>query len=321
MKNFALIGAAGYIAPRHLKAIKETGNTLLTAFDPFDSVGVIDSYFPDADFFTEFERFDRHVDKLRRSGQHLDYVAICSPNYLHDAHIRFGLRNGADVICEKPLVLNPWNVDALMEMEKETGKRIFNILQLRLHPSLIALKERVANGPKDKIYDFDLTYITSRGKWYYTSWKGDVTKSGGIATNIGVHFFDMLQWIFGNVRENKVHVHTHDRAAGYLEFAQARVRWFLSIDADTLPDHCKANGKRTYRSMQLEGEEIEFSDGFTDLHTISYREILEGRGFGIEEARGSIELVQQIRTKTPLGLTGDHHPFAAGIGKSHPFSL
>lgn len=320
MKNFALIGAAGYIAPRHLKAIKETGNALVTAFDPFDSVGVIDSYFPDADFFTEFERFDRHLDKLRRSGQKLDYVAVCSPNYLHDAHIRFGLRNGADVICEKPLVLNPWNVDALMEMEQETGQRIFNILQLRLHPSLIALKDRVANGPKDKVYDFDLTYITSRGKWYYTSWKGDVTKSGGIATNIGVHFFDMLQWIFGEVKANTVHLHTHDRAAGYLEFAQARVRWFLSIDGDTLPDHCKASGKRTYRSMQLEGEEIEFSDGFTDLHTLSYREILEGRGFGIEEARTSIEAVHRIRTATPKGLVGEYHPFAKDAGKSHPFS-
>lgn len=320
MKNFALIGASGYIAPRHLKAIKETGNVLLSAFDPFDSVGIMDNYFPEADFFIEFERFDRHVDKQRRHGTPIDYVAICSPNYLHDAHIRFGLRNGADVICEKPLVLNPWNVDALQEMETETGKRIFNILQLRLHPSVIALRDRVKNGPQDKTYEFDLTYITSRGKWYYTSWKGDVTRSGGIATNIGVHFFDMLQWIFGPVRTNTVHLHTHDRAAGYLEFERAKVRWFLSIDADTLPDHCKATGKRTYRSMLLEGEEIEFSDGFTDLHTASYREVLEGRGFGIGEARASIEAVHHIRTAKPKGLAGDYHPFASKPGKAHPFS-
>lgn len=319
MNHFALIGASGYIAPRHLKAIKDTGNILLAAYDPFDSVGVMDSYFPDADFFTEFERFDRHVDRLGRSGKPLDYVAICSPNYLHDAHIRFGLRSGADVICEKPLVLNPWNVDALMEMEQETGRHIYNILQLRLHPSVIALKKRVEEGPADKVYDFDLTYITSRGKWYYASWKGDVSKSGGIATNIGVHFFDMLQWVFGPVQENVVHVHTHDRAAGYLEFGRARVRWFLSIDADTLPDHCKATGKRTYRSMLLEGEEIEFSDGFTELHTRSYEGILKGEGFRVAEARPSIELVHDIRNAMPMGLKGEYHPFAKLPSKGHPF--
>lgn len=319
MKQFALIGASGYIAPRHLKAIRDTGNTLLAAYDPFDSVGVMDSYFPDADFFTEFERFDRHVDRLRRQGSPLDYVSICSPNYLHDAHIRFGLRNGADVICEKPLVLNPWNVDALQEMELETGRRIFNILQLRLHPSVIALKKRVDEGPADRVYDFDLTYITSRGKWYHASWKGDVTKSGGIATNIGVHFFDMLQWVFGPVKENVVHVHTHDRAAGHLEFGRARVRWFLSIDADTLPDHCKASGRRTYRSMRLGGEEIEFSDGFTELHTRSYEDILSGQGFGIAEARPSIEMVYAIRNATPIGAKGECHPFAKLTGKGHPF--
>jgi len=319
MKNFALIGAAGYIAPRHMKAVKDNGHALIAAFDPFDSVGVVDSYFPDADFFTEFERFDRHVDKLRRTGTGIDFVSICSPNYLHDAHIRFGLRNGADVICEKPIVLNPWNVDALSEMESDSEGRIYNILQLRLHPSVIALKKMVDEGPSDKVYDFDLTYITSRGKWYYTSWKGDTMKSGGIATNIGVHFFDMLQWVFGAVSKSVVHVHTHDRAAGFLELKKARVRWFLSINADTLPESCIAQGKRTYRSMTLEGQEIEFSDGFTELHTLSYKEILEGRGFGINESRPSIELVHQIRNAEVAGVKGDHHPFCKKILASHPF--
>ena len=228
MKNFALIGAAGYIAPRHMKAIQETGNTLLAALDRFDSVGVIDSYFPNADFFDEVERFDRHIDKLKRIGVNIDYVSVCSPNYLHDSHIRLGLRQGSDVICEKPIVLNPWNVDALQEIEKETGRRVWNILQLRCHPSIIALKNKIDNAPKDKVYDIDLTYLTSRGHWYYTSWKGDVSKSGGIATNIGIHFFDMLCWIFGDVKSNKVHLHTHDRAAGLLELENARIRWFLS---------------------------------------------------------------------------------------------
>jgi UDP-N-acetyl-2-amino-2-deoxyglucuronate dehydrogenase len=227
MKKFALIGASGYIAPRHFKAIKGTGNTMLAAYDPFDSVGVIDSYFPKADFFTEFERFDRHLDKLKRSGENIDYVSVCSPNYLHDSHIRFGLKTGANVISEKPLVLNPWNFEGLLNLEKETGNNVFNILQLRLHDSIIALKKRVDEAPKDNIFDFDLTYITSRGKWYYTSWKGDIQKSGGIATNIGVYFFDMLSWVFGDVKKNVVHVHTHDRAAGYFEFERARVRCIL----------------------------------------------------------------------------------------------
>lgn len=319
MKNFGLIGAAGYIAPRHMAAIKETGNNLLAAYDTFDSVGVIDSHFPNADFFTEFERFDRHVDKLRRQGNALDYVSVCSPNYLHDSHIRFGLRNQADVICEKPLVLNPWNLDALQEIEKETGKQVFNILQLRLHDSIVALKNKIDNGPKDKIYDFDLTYLTSRGKWYYTSWKGDNNKSGGIATNIGVHFYDMLSWIFGPVKENIVHIHTHDRAAGYLEFEKARVRWFLSINADALPEHIKAKGLTTYRSMTLEGEEIEFSGGFTELHNKSYQAVLDGNGFGLEEARQSLEIVHQIRNSTPIGLKGDYHPFAKLALTKHPF--
>lgn len=319
MRNFALIGAAGYIAPRHMRAIKDNGHALIAAFDPFDSVGVMDSYFPETDFFTEFERFDRHVDKLKRTGTGLDFVSICSPNYLHDAHIRFGLRNGADVICEKPIVLNPWNVDALAEMEAEAEGRIYNILQLRLHPSVIALKKMVDESPADKVYDFDLTYITSRGKWYFASWKGDMMKSGGIATNIGVHFFDMLQWVFGSVTKSTVHIHTHDRAAGFLELKKARVRWFLSINADTLPEGCVSQGKRTYRSMTLEGQEIEFSDGFTELHTLSYKEILEGRGFGIKESRPSIELVHQIRNAEVAGIKGDHHPFCKNSLTAHPF--
>lgn len=320
MKNFALIGAAGYIAPRHMKAIKDTGNVLLASYDKFDSVGVMDSYFPDADFFTEFERFDRHVEKLKRSEKKLDYVSICSPNYLHDSHIRFGLRVGADVICEKPLVLNPWNIEALKEVEEEHGTKVYNILQLRLHPSIVALKKRIEEGPKDKIYDIDLAYITSRGHWYYTSWKGDVSKSGGIATNIGVHFYDMLTWVFGKVTKNVVNIHTHDRAAGYLELEKARVRWFLSINADTLPEAVKARGGRTFRSLSLEGEEIEFSDGFTELHTHSYQHILDGHGFGLEEAMGSISLVHDIRHMKPVGLVGEYHPLAAGELAKHPFT-
>lgn len=320
MKRFALIGASGYIAPRHMKAIKDTGNELVAAYDPNDSVGIIDSYFPDASFFTEFERFDRHIDMRRRNGMEVNHVSVCSPNYLHDSHIRFGLRIGADVICEKPIVLNPWNIDALLEMERDSGKHIFSILQLRLHPSIIALKQKVANGPKDKIYDVDLTYITSRGNWYYTSWKGDVQKSGGIATNIGVHFFDMLGWIFGDLERNDVHVHTHDRAAGYLEFARARVRWFLSINADTLPETAVKEGKRTYRSILIEGEELEFSQGFTNLHTESYQEVLKGNGYSISETRTSIEIVHDIRHKSVVGLKGDYHPLAALPLAPHPFT-
>lgn len=319
MKNFALIGAAGYIAPRHLKAIKDTQNKLLAAYDPFDSVGIMDSYFPDAAFFVEFERFERHIDKTLRKGTSVDYVAVCSPNYLHDSHIRFGLRIDADVICEKPLVLNPWNAEALMELEKETGKKINNILQLRLHPNVVKLKEKIDKGSADKIYEFDLTYITSRGSWYYTSWKGDNSKSGGIATNIGIHFFDMLTWLFGPVKNNIVHVHTHDRAAGFLEFAKARVRWFLSIDEHTLPEAARQKGMRTYRSMTLEGEEIEFSDGFTDLHTRSYQEILNGKGFGVADAMPSIQIAHAIRHNQPVGLTGDYHPFAKIPPSGHPF--
>ena len=319
MKHFTLIGAAGYIAPRHMQAIRDTQNDLVAAMDTNDSVGIIDSYFPNAAFFTEFERFDRHLEKLKRAGKKVDYVSICSPNYLHDAHIRFGLRYGADVICEKPIVLNPWNIDALEELEKETGNHVYNILQLRLHPSIIALKEKVNAAPKDKIFEFDLTYITSRGTWYYTSWKGNTEKSGGIATNIGVHFYDMLQWVFGPVKENIVHIHTHDRAAGYFEFEKAKVRWFLSINAETLPEDVRSKGKRTYRSINIEGEELEFSDGFTDLHTLSYRDILNGGGFRIGEARAAIEIVHNIRTSTPIGLEGDYHPFCNIPMTNHPF--
>jgi UDP-N-acetyl-2-amino-2-deoxyglucuronate dehydrogenase len=295
MKNFAIIGAAGFIAPRHLKAIKETGNNLVAALDKFDQVGILDSYFPHADFFTEFERFDRHIDKLKRQGIKLDYVSICTPNYLHDSHIRFALRHGADAICEKPLVLNPWNVDALTEIEKETGRKVFTILQLRLHPNIIALREKIQKGPTDKVYDVDLKYITSRGNWYHTSWKGDLSKSGGVATNIGIHFFDMLIWVFGAVKSIKISKLEEDTAEGFIELERARVNWMLSIDHNHVPEHVKQTGKRTFRSLAMEGEEIEFSDGFTDLHTRSYEQILKGNGFGLSDAKSSIELAHQIR--------------------------
>lgn len=337
MKRFALIGAAGYIAPRHMKAIAETGNELVAAYDPNDSVGVIDSFFPKADFFTEFERFDRHIEKLRRSGNPVDYVSICSPNYLHDAHIRFAMRSGAHAICEKPIVLNPWNVDALAEIEAETGLRVYTILQLRLHPAIQALKQKYADYTGDPL-DVELTYITSRGSWYHHSWKGDVSKSGGIATNIGVHFFDMLAWVFSNhgdshgyllsdndLKKFKVAISRwegeggsvsptiipgtdlsrgwgvsverleRDVASGTLRLPKANVRWMLSINADHLPDEQKAKGQRTYRSIRVEGQEVEFSEGFTDLHTASYNDILAGRGFGLNDARTSIEIVHAIR--------------------------
>lgn len=312
-KNFALVGAAGFIAPRHLKAIKETKNNLVAALDKFDSVGIMDSFFPNADFFVEFERFDRHIDKLRRTGTKVDYVSICSPNYLHDSHIRFALRNQADAICEKPLVLNPWNIDGLGEMEKETGKKVFNIFQLRLHQSIIDLKEKIERGPKDKIYDIDLTYITSRGNWYYTSWKGDISKSGGVATNIGVHFFDMLSWIFGEVKENIVHVSQPDKSAGFMMLKRARVRWFLSIDYHDIPDEIRAKGQRTFRSITVDNDEFEFSEGFADLHTKTYEHILSGNGFGLLEAKNAIETVFAIRNANPVGLKGDYHPFCKNV--------
>ena len=295
MKNFVLIGAAGYIAPRHMKAIKETGNYLIAAYDPYDGIGIMDSYFPQASFFTEFERFDRHIEKLKRGGTKIDYVSICSPNYLHDSHIRYGLRIGADVICEKPLVLNPWNVDALVELEEEYPNKVNTILQLRHHEAILALKDKIDNGSKEKIYNIDLTYITSRGNWYYTSRKGDESKSGGIATNIGVHFFDMLQWIFGPMQDFSVHTKTQDTNAGILTFQQAKVNWYLSINAKNLPKSAKEKGLPTFRTLSIEGEEIEFSKGFTDLHTVSYQKILERKGYGLNDALNSIEIVSKIR--------------------------
>ena len=322
--NFALIGAAGYIAPRHMKAIRDTGNQLVCALDPYDGVGVIDSYFPQADFFIEPERFDRHLDKLRREkndtgkpgDKKVDFVSICSPNYMHDSHIRLALRNDAHAICEKPIVLNPWNLDALQEIESETGKKVFTILQLRLHPAIIGLRERIRTGPADKNYDLDLTYITSRGNWYYRAWKGDVSKSGGIATNIGVHFFDMLTWVFGAVRENTVHLLTENKAAGMLRLEHANVRWFLSIDYNDIPAEVRAMGKRTYRSLLMGSEEIEFSDGFTELHTESYCDIIAGNGFGINDAKQCIDTVYRIRNAPPVGLSGDYHPILRSIAKS-----
>jgi UDP-N-acetyl-2-amino-2-deoxyglucuronate dehydrogenase len=315
--NFALIGASGYIAPRHMKAIRETGNNLVAALDPYDGVGIIDSYFPHADFFIEPERFDRHLDKLRRiidyngseGHKRVDYVSICSPNYMHDSHIRLALRNGATAICEKPIVLNPWNIDALHEIEKETGKKVFTILQVRLHPVIKALREKILSSPADKVFNVDLTYITSRGKWYYRSWKGNIEKSGGIATNIGIHFFDLLTWIFGEIKSNTVHVLKPEKAAGFLQLEKAQVRWFLSLDYEDVPKANKEQGMRTFRTLTVEDEEIEFSDGFSDLHTESYRRILAGNGFGMKDTRPSVEIAHQIRNSIPVGIKGDYHPF------------
>ncbi len=317
-KNFALIGAAGYIAPRHLNAIKETGNNLIAALDPFDSVGIMDGYFPEADFFTESERFDRHLDKIRRlnEGRQVNYVSICSPNYLHDSHIRMALRNNAHAICEKPIVLNPWNIDALQTIERESEKKIYTILQLRLHPSIIALKKEIEEAPEDKIYEVDLSYLTSRGRWYQISWKGDASKSGGVATNIGVHFFDMLSFLFGDIKENIVHYSDKFKAAGLLELEKARVRWFLSLDENDIPANIKAGGQKTFRSITVNGKEIEFSNGFTDLHTTSYQKILEGNGFSLEDARSGINAAFHIRNSNPIGLRGDYHPLAKGLMSS-----
>ncbi len=311
MKKFAMIGAAGYIAPRHMKAINDTGNKLVAALDPNDSVGVIDSHFPEAAFFTEFERFDRHIDKLRRGNakNKVDLITICSPNYLHDSHMRFALRSDADAICEKPLVLNPWNIDGLQEIEQDTGRKVNTILQLRVHPSIVALKNKIESEGKDGKYEVDLSYITSRGNWYLQSWKGDTKKSGGIATNIGVHFFDMLHFLFGKLQNNVVHAFEDTKAAGYLEYEKARVRWFLSVDVNDVPEKLRAEGQRTFRSITIDGEEIEFSGGFTDLHTRSYEEILAGRGFGLEENRVAIETVAHIRDAELTPLKSDYHPF------------
>jgi len=318
MKNFALIGVGGYIAPRHMKAIKATGNNLVAALDKNDSVGIIDSYFTLANFFTEFERFDRHIEKLRREGvgKEVHYVSICSPNYLHDAHIRFALRTQADAICEKPLVLNPWNIDALQEIERESGKKVNTILQLRLHPGIVALKksvEKQLEADPDKIFDVDLTYLTSRGRWYHISWKGDEDKSGGVVTNIGVHFFDMLAYIFGSIQKNVCHIRNADTAAGYLELEHARVRWFLSVNADHLPEMVKESGQTTFRSITVNGDEVEFSGGFTDLHTASYEAILSGNGFGLADVHDCISIVHDFRESDPLGLKGEYHPFCRKV--------
>lgn len=315
--NFALIGAAGYVAPRHMKAIKETGQNLVAAVDPDDSVGIIDSYFPDAAFFTEFERFDRHSEMLRRAGKEsrIHYVSICSPNYLHDAHIRFAMREGAHAICEKPLVLNPWNAEALQTIEAEAGCKVNTVLQLRLHPSIIELKRKIEKTGVKKKYDIELTYITPRGKWYNYSWKGNILKSGGVATNIGIHFFDMLTWIFGNERKNILHLSEFNKASGVLELEKANVKWFLSIDRNDLPSNLISDKPITYRSVKVNGEEFEFSEGFTDLHTASYSEILKGNGFGIEEALPSLEITFNIRNALPIGKKGEYHPMLLKLKK------
>ncbi len=313
MARFALVGAGGFIAPRHLKAIKDVGGTLVAAMDPNDSVGIIDSYFPEADFFTEVERFDRHLDKLRREGRPVDYVSICSPNYLHDAHIRMALRNGAHAICEKPIVLNPWNVDALAEIASECNRRVYTVLQLRHHPAIIVLRDRYHSG-QGKPVDVKVTYITSRGKWYHRSWKGDIDKSGGVSTNIGVHFFDMLGWIFGSPKSSTVHCRQPDFASGSLALERARVSWFLSVNAEHLPTAQKEKGQRTFRSITIDGEELEFSEGFTDLHTVSYQEILGGRGYGLADARSSIQMVYDIRELPVSDVRAGRHPMCDQIG-------
>jgi UDP-N-acetyl-2-amino-2-deoxyglucuronate dehydrogenase len=312
-KRFGLLGAAGFIAPRHMKAIKETGNTLTAALDPHDCVGILDSYFPAADFFTEYERFDRHVDKLKRRGEKLDYISVCTPNYLHDAHIRFSLRNGIHCICEKPAVLTPRNIPPLLELERETGTKAYTVLQLRLHPAIVLFKHRLEEQKQDSKVDLDLTYITSRGRWYDHSWKGDLYKSGGVTTNIGIHFFDMLYYLFGKCQQNTVHVLEPRRAAGFLEFEKARVRWFLSVDSKDLPKSAVDAKKTTFRSVEVNGELLEFSDGFTDLHTRSYEEILKGNGFGLHDAMPSIEIVSTIKNSTPVGFRGDYHEILKGI--------
>lgn len=308
MKRFGLIGAAGYIAERHMKAIKETGNELICASDRFDVMGKMDSYFPDAEFFLEHENLDKYIDDLRMKGTPIDYISVCTPNYMHPSHIRFALRNGANAICEKPMVIFPEDMHIIKDIEEETGKRVFTVLQLRYHPSILKLKKEIEEGGS-KMYDIDLSYITTRGKWYLKSWKGDVQKSGGVATNIGIHLFDMLTWIFGKAEKNTVHLYESDKAAGFLQLEKARVRWFLSIDSNDLPNNIKEKGMRTFRSINMNGKEIEFSGGFTDLHTVTYQNILNGNGFGIDDAKESIILSGNIRNSTPIGLKGDYHPF------------
>nr|WP_151029367.1 Gfo/Idh/MocA family oxidoreductase [Aliarcobacter cibarius] len=316
MKNFALIGASGYIAPRHMKAIKETGNNLVVAMDIYDGIGIMDSNFPQADFFTEFERFSAFVDSFKRDGNKIDYMAITTPNYLHDSHIRFALKSGSNAICEKPLVLNPKQIDDLKVIESESGKKVYTILQLRLHDSIIALKNKIAKELKEnpsKVYDIDLTYLTSRGKWYFESWKGDESKSGGIASNIGVHFFDMLSWIFGELQENVVYLKQADANAGYMKLKNANVRWFLSVNYNYIPEEIREAGKTTFRSITVDGEEFEFSEGFTDLHTKSYNDILNGGGFGLDDAKNSIVIVSDIRKMNTVTLDEKAHPFCKKV--------
>ena len=313
MKRFGLIGAAGYIAPRHLRAIKDTGNKLVVALDINDSVGILDSHFPSAEFFTEFEQFEAFVEDEKLAGRSLDYIAICSPNYLHVSHMKFALRNGIDVICEKPLVLCGSDLDVIQDYERAYGAKVNSILQLRLHPSILALREKVQSAPAGTVFDVDLTYMTSRGKWYMRSWKGLDQKSGGVATNIGVHFYDMLHFIFGPVVANEVHYRDAYTSAGHLEYERARVRWFLSIDARHLPDNAVQGEKLTYRSITIEGEELEFSGGFTDLHTQSYQRILVGKGYGVDENRTAIETVEQIRELAIVQNPKHPHPLLSKV--------
>jgi UDP-N-acetyl-2-amino-2-deoxyglucuronate dehydrogenase len=315
VKNFAMTGVAGFVAPRHLAAIQETGNRLIAAVDPHDAVGILDRYGFDVRFFTEIERFDRHLEKLRRGGGdgRVDYVSICSPNYLHDAHIRLALRVGAHVICEKPLVINPWNLDALEEVERETGGRVNTVLQLRLHPDLIALRDRLRTEKPSALHEVCLTYVTARGSWYDVSWKGSPERSGGVVTNIGIHFFDLLIWLFGEVRACEVHLHDRRRAAGYLELHRARVRWLLSTEARDLPAAARAGGRATFRSITVDGHEVEFSEGFADLHTRVYEETLAGRGCGIADSRPSIDLSHRIRQTAPALLPAHHHPLLSEL--------
>jgi UDP-N-acetyl-2-amino-2-deoxyglucuronate dehydrogenase len=310
LKKFAMLGVGGYIAPRHLQAIKDTGNELVAACDPNDSVGILDRYFFEVQFFKEFERFDRHIEKLRRKGTPVDFVSICSPNYLHDAHMRFALRVGADAICEKPLVLNPWNLDALAELEHESKKKINTVLQLRVHPALIELRRQLQEEKSDKKKKIVMTYITSRGNWYLVSWKGQLDRSGGLATNIGIHFFDLLIWLFGPVQHSEVHLNDPYKTTGFLELERATVQWFLSMDRNDLPVQASEKNKTTFRSITIDEKEVEFSEGFTDLHTKVYEETLAGRGFGIEDVRPSIELAHDIRVAVPTGINSNSHPIA-----------
>ena len=312
-----MTGVAGYVAPRHLKAIHDTGNRLVAAVDPHDSVGILDRWFADVAYFTEFERFDRHLELLRRRGGdgRVEWLTVCAPNHLHDAHVRLALRVGANALCEKPLVLNPWNLDALAELEAESSNRVFTVLQLRVHPALIALKQKLEAEPESGPHDVRLTYVTGRGPWYRYSWKGDPQRSGGVATNIGIHFFDMLMWLFGPVASQEVHLSTPSRAAGSLELARAHVTWFLSIDAADLPFEPGPGDPSTFRSVTVDGEEVEFSGGFADLHTRVYEETLAGRGFGLEDARPSVDLAHALRHAEAVRPTGPHHPMLGKVSR------